>query len=100
MAIKRLLPVSALTIGAASTAAQIVLLREFIVVFYGNEISVGFILAAWLFSGAAGSMAIGKLADRIAGRIWIFCAAVLSLSFLPHRSGFGIGITSQKPKSI
>ena len=35
-------------IGFTSVIAQIVLMRELIVVFYGNEISLGIMLAGWL----------------------------------------------------
>lgn len=43
--------------GFASMAAQILIMRELLVVFYGNELSVGIMLAAWLFWVAAGSIA-------------------------------------------
>jgi spermidine synthase len=42
-------------IGFTSLVSQVVLLRELFVVFYGNELSVGAILAAWLFWVAVGS---------------------------------------------
>jgi spermidine synthase len=42
-------------IGFSAVVGQIVLLRELIVVFNGNEISLGIMLATWLFWTAAGS---------------------------------------------
>ena len=42
-------------IGFTAAIAQIVLLRELMVVFYGNEISIGLMLASWLFWTAVGS---------------------------------------------
>lgn len=42
-------------IGFSAVIAQIVLMRELIVVFSGNEMSLGIMLAAWLFWTAAGS---------------------------------------------
>jgi spermidine synthase len=42
-------------IGFSAVIGQIVLMRELIVVFNGNEISVGIMLATWLFWTAAGS---------------------------------------------
>ncbi len=42
-------------IGFSAVIAQIVLMRELIVVFSGNEISLGIMLATWLFWTAAGS---------------------------------------------
>ena len=49
-------------IGFSAVIAQIVLMRELIVVFSGNEMSLGIMLAAWLFWAAAGS----GLASRFA----------------------------------
>jgi spermidine synthase len=42
-------------IGFSAVVGQIVLLRELIVVFNGNEISLGIMLATWLFWTASGS---------------------------------------------
>jgi spermidine synthase len=42
-------------IGFSAVIAQIVLMRELIVVFNGNEMSLGIMLATWLFWTAAGS---------------------------------------------
>jgi pheromone shutdown protein TraB len=42
-------------IGFSAVIGQIVLMRELIVVFNGNEISLGILLATWLFWTAAGS---------------------------------------------
>jgi len=55
-------------IGFTSVIAQIVLMRELIVVFYGNEISLGIMLAGWLLWTAIGSSVFGKLSAR--GRDW------------------------------
>jgi spermidine synthase len=49
-------------IGFSAVIGQIVLMREFIVVFNGNEISLGIMLATWLFWTAAGSSLSSGLA--------------------------------------
>ena len=49
-------------IGFTAMSAQIVLLRQMIVVFYGNEISLGLFLSAWLFWTALGSWLLGRFA--------------------------------------
>jgi spermidine synthase len=54
-------------IGFTSVIAQIVLMRELIVVFHGNEISLGIILANWLLWTSVGSGLAGRLVSR-AGR--------------------------------
>jgi spermidine synthase len=41
--------------GVVAMAGQIVFVRELLVVFSGNELSIGLILFAWLLAGAAGS---------------------------------------------
>ncbi|HET7208485.1 MAG TPA: hypothetical protein VFI95_18055, partial [Terriglobales bacterium] len=51
-------------IGFTATVAQIVLLRELMVVSYGNEISLGVMLASWLLWTAMGSSVLGRLAVR------------------------------------
>jgi spermidine synthase len=47
-------------IGFSAVIGQIVLMRELIVVFNGNEMSLGILLATWLFWTAAGS-SLGSL---------------------------------------
>jgi spermidine synthase len=51
-------------IGFTAVIAQIVLMRELIVVFYGNEISLGLMLANWLLWTALGSSLLGRLVSR------------------------------------
>lgn len=50
-----------LFIGLTAVIAQIVLMRELMVVFYGNELSLGLMLANWLLWTAAGSGLLGRL---------------------------------------
>ncbi len=52
-------------LGFTSVIAQVVLIREFVAVFYGNELSLGLILATWLFWVALGAWATGRLAERL-----------------------------------
>jgi spermidine synthase len=51
-------------IGFTAILAQVVLMRELMVVFYGNEISLGIVLANWLLWTAFGSGVLGRLAGR------------------------------------
>ena len=50
--------------GLSGIIGQIVLLRELLVSFYGNEITLGIILANWLIIEAIGSFWIGKSVER------------------------------------
>ncbi len=51
-------------IGFSAVIGQIVLMRELMVVFSGNEMSLGIMLATWLFWTAAGSSLCSSLALR------------------------------------
>lgn len=51
-------------IGFTATIAQIVLMRELMVVFNGNEISLGVMLGCWLLWTAVGSGVLGRFATR------------------------------------
>jgi len=53
-----------LLIGFSAVIGQIVLMRELMVVFSGNEISLGILLATWLFWTAAGSIACSSFPPR------------------------------------
>ena len=49
-------------IGFSAVIGQIILMRELIVVFNGNEISLGIMLATWLFWTATGSIVSSAVA--------------------------------------
>lgn len=51
-----------LAAGFAAGLAQVVLMRELLVVAYGNELSMGLLLACWLLAGALGSL-VGRRAS-------------------------------------
>ena len=83
-------------IGFTAAIAQIVLLRELMVVFYGNESSLGLMLASWFFWTAAGSSLAGRLAARVRrpGRlmaaIQVSIAAILPCTVLAVRAAKGL----------
>jgi spermidine synthase len=70
-----------LLIGATAMMGQVLLMRELIVVFYGNELSLGAILAAWLFWVAVGSWGLGSLTDRLVNKTLVLslCQATILL---------------------
>ncbi len=53
-----------LVIGFTAVAAQVVLMRELIVVFQGNELSLGVMLGAWLLWTALGSFVVDRIRPR------------------------------------
>ncbi len=50
--------------GFTFTITQVMVIRELLVVFSGNELSIAIILANWLLLEAAGSILIGKKVER------------------------------------
>jgi spermidine synthase len=77
--------------GLAPAIAQIVLLRELLVVCGGNEISLGLSLAAWLAWTTMGSAAAGRFAPRlpVAG-LAVFGAVAFPCAILTARAARGI----------
>ncbi|MBN1354585.1 MAG: fused MFS/spermidine synthase [Candidatus Omnitrophica bacterium] len=90
-----------LAAGITAISGQIILIRELFTSFYGNELSIGFVLAIWLLGGSIGSGILGGLyADRVKDKLFLFSLAqFLSGFFLPlgvflarvWRNIFGIG---------
>jgi spermidine synthase len=83
-------------IGFTAAIAQIVLLRELMVVFYGNESSIGLMLGSWLFWTAAGSSLAGRLAAgarqprRLMAGIQVLITAILPATVLAVRAAKGL----------
>jgi len=77
-----LLPIVAL-IGFTAVIAQIVLMRELMVVFCGNEMSLGLMLASWLLWTATGSSGLGRLAahTRHPRRFMALLEVLVALAF-------------------
>ena len=71
-------------IGFTSVIAQIVLMRELIVVFYGNEISLGIMLAGWLLWTAIGSSVSGQVSALLRdSRKFMACLETLIAAAFP-----------------
>lgn len=104
---KKELPFIIALIGFTAMASQIVFVRELLVAFHGNELSIGFILASWLMGGAIGSAILGSVADRIRSKFTVFAlyetgiAIILPLNIVAIRSVKGIfNITAGKVLSV
>ena len=82
-------------IGFTAVIAQIVLLRELMIVFCGNEMSLGLMLASWLLWTAIGSSGLGPLARRTAqprrlmALLQVFVALTLPLAIFLARASKG-----------
>ena len=79
---KKKLVFALLIMGFSGIVAQILLLRELLITFYGNELSIGIILANWLILEAFGCFFVGKRAERIKRPIqgFIILQLIFSLS--------------------
>ncbi|MEK6755346.1 MAG: fused MFS/spermidine synthase [Bacteroidota bacterium] len=71
-----------LALGLTSLITQIILLREFLAVFYGNELVIGIILGNWMILTGVGSY-FGRFADRSQGRVTLLFACITLLAVLP-----------------
>jgi spermidine synthase len=70
-------------VGFTAMASQIVLMRELLIVFYGNELSFGIALASWLFWVSFGSLGIARwLVGKIKDKIIVFTSCEIALAFL------------------
>ncbi len=55
-----------LALGAGSQLTQVVLVRELLMVFHGNELSIGIAMASWLLWVGLGSLAATRIPERVA----------------------------------
>jgi len=62
-------------VGFTATIGQLVLLRELVAVFYGNELVIGLILAVWLAWVAVGAWGLGRVVSSL--RAGLAVAALL-----------------------
>ncbi len=69
-----------LTLGFSGMVAQVLLLREILVIFQGNELTIGIVLGNWLVLEAIGSFFLGKKIEKIKLKIEAFVAVQLLVS--------------------
>ena len=71
-------------VGFTSTIGQVVLMRELVATFYGNELLFGLVLTAWLAWVAVGSWGLARLAERRRLGVGTFAAGLaLAAPLLP-----------------
>jgi spermidine synthase len=70
------------TTGFLATVAQIIILRELLVLFYGNELSAGLIFAGWLLWSGLGSGLAAKWASKLSARTSLFRLMLVCLAAL------------------
>ena len=76
------LHLSVFFIGFCGLVAQVIVLREMVVTFYGNELSIGVMLGAWLLWTGLGSLGLGRLVRRVARPRLLLARALLGGALL------------------
>ena len=84
------LRIAIVVMGVSGLAAEIILLREFLIVFAGNELAIGIILANWLVLEAFGSFVLGARVEKIKHRVETFTVITLLFCLSLFLSIFGI----------
>ena len=77
------LPPALVAVGLTSVIAQVLLIREIGAVFYGNELSMGVVLAIWLLGVAAGAWLLGRAADRVRAGAAALALGLALIGLLP-----------------
>jgi spermidine synthase len=75
------------TLGISSIVSQLFVMREFLNVFYGNELVFGIILSNWLLLTGIGSY-LGKHSERIRNKIGLLIVFQILIALLPFLSIF------------
>ncbi len=76
------LALAVVSLGITTIITQIILLREFLSVFYGNELVIGIVLGNWMILAGAGSI-VGRLSVRIDDKIRCIGITLIILAILP-----------------
>ncbi len=82
-------------VGRYATIAQVLIIREFLVVFFGSELRIGIILGTWPFGVASGAAAGGWVAGRFKNHL-PFCGLGVpyrrqAVSYAQRRFGYDCG---------
>ncbi len=70
-----------LMLGMVSQIGQVLLLRELLMVFHGNELSIGIILSAWLLWVGVGSRLGAHLLERVDRPVFLLAFSALGVLF-------------------
>ncbi len=81
---KRRVCVAAVVMGFSGLVAEILLLRELLIVFSGNELSIGIILANWLILEALGCFFPGRMVEQSRSKLegLVVISVLFSLSLV------------------
>ncbi|HSW39093.1 MAG TPA: spermine synthase, partial [Acidobacteriota bacterium] len=104
---KKRIIAAVILMGFSGLVAQVVLLRELMIAFHGNELSIGIVLANWLMLEAVGAYCLGSAISRARRKLgWFvlttvfftvfFLGAIVAArsfrEFMPVAPGEGFGL--------
>lgn len=81
------LKTSAFMLGSTSMIAQVILMREFLTIFNGNELTIGIVLANWMILTALGAW-LGSFRIQVKKASNLITSGLLLLSILPFVIAF------------
>lgn len=73
--------ISLFVLGITSIITQVILLRETITTFYGNELFIGIVLAFWFIWVAVGSGILGKIFNNSSKKLLVLVTLHLAIGF-------------------
>lgn len=76
------LALAVVALGATSIVTQVILLRDFLSAFYGNELVIGIILANWMIITGAGSF-LGKYSSKLSANDNFVALLLAFMAVLP-----------------
>ena len=68
--------------GCYATVAQVLLIREFLVVFFGNELCLGIILGVWLMGISFGAAFGGRIVNKFEKHLSVFILVLILMSLI------------------
>jgi spermidine synthase len=74
--------VACFLLGYQATISQVVLIREFLVVLFGNELCLGVIFSCWFVGIGLGAWSASRLVDKSKDPLSVFVLAELSLPLM------------------
>ncbi len=80
---KKLLIFNLIALGMTSIVSQIIVIRELLVAFYGNELSMAVVLGCWLFWVGIGSYLAGLFLDRFVRKHLLLLIAQTGIIVFP-----------------
>ncbi|MFZ5515145.1 MAG: fused MFS/spermidine synthase [Candidatus Zhuqueibacterota bacterium] len=89
----KLLVTAIVTLGFSSLVGQAVLMRELVILFTGNELTLGIMLAIWLLWTAVGSGVFGKILQTIHHPRRMLLISQISIALLLPLSGIAVRLS-------